>query len=54
MITTPTGTIPTAALVAAGSLLALAAAFCAASVIEMAGVESAAAHGCDAPKRGRS
>jgi hypothetical protein len=45
-------TIPTVALVA-GGLVALATAFCAAGVIEMAGVESAAARGCDAPKRAR-
>ena len=47
-------TISTAAIVAAGSVLALATAFCTAGVIEMAGVESAAAQGCDAPKRVRT
>ena len=50
----PTPALATAALIAAGSLVALATAFCAAGVIEMAGVETAAAQGCDAPKRARS
>ena len=43
--------IPSPMLMAAGGLAALVAAFCVAGVIEMTGVESAAAAGCDSPVR---